>query len=98
MMRKGAASELDELGSPMYSARMKFQWPRAPLSMTVVEYSGSSGVNADDRVLGDGGYLLPRDAPAVAAVFRSIEEAEAAARVIKNRREDSTLGVVPQWP
>ncbi len=97
MMRRGAASELDELGSPTYSARMKFQWPSAPLSMVIVEYSGSSGVNADDRVLGDDGYLHPRNHPTVAAVFPTIGEAEAAAQSIMNRRENSTLGVVPQW-
>lgn len=90
-------NQIDELGHPAYTSRMKFQWPRAPLSMIVVEYAGSSMSGADDRVLGVHGAILsgaPSDPP---AVFDTIEAAAEAAKSIPNRRQGSSLGVVPSW-
>lgn len=93
----------DSLEDPAYVARIKAAWPALPTSMSVVEYcgtgdpfSGGDG-DADDRGLGRDGRILPRSSSELRAEFKTIEEAHAAAKLITNRRPNSTLGVTPTW-
>lgn len=74
-----------------------------PLSMIVIEYHGQGdaifGGCADDRALGADSLILDRherlrQAP---AVFPNIESAHAAAKLIRNRRPNSILGIAPSW-
>lgn len=91
----------DSLEDPAYVARIKAAWPALPTSMSVVEYCGTGdpffGGDADDRGLGRDGRILPRSSSEPRAEFKTIEEANAAAKLIINRRPNSTLGVTPTW-
>lgn len=74
-----------------------------PLDMKVVEFFGSGdqafGGAADDRPLGPDNIILDSRAQLVqsAIVFETLEEAQAAALKITNRRENSLLGILPRW-
>lgn len=91
-----AAFQIEELGHPNYTDRMKGQWRTAPTSMIVVEYLGAGG-STDDRPLCDRGTIAALTSIEPAARFATIEEAAAAAQRIPNRRKGSILGVVPSW-
>jgi hypothetical protein len=94
-------SRCPQLGDPAYTLQMKHSWRSQPTSMIVAEYHGYGdpffGGNADDRVLGECGTILPHAPNRPAAVFATIEEAAQAALKIPNRRPGSSLGVVPRW-
>lgn len=95
------------LEDPAYVVKTKSLWERsgcrAPLAMTVVEYLGHGdpafGGAADDRALGPDGKILgwPERLNEKPVVFHTIDAAHAAAKLIKNRRDGSILGVCPVW-
>lgn len=72
-----------------------------PKSMMVCEYAGTGdpffGGNQDDRLLGISGNIIVPRSNEQPAVFLTIEAAHEAAKAITNRRENSLLGVLPQW-
>lgn len=90
------------LENARYVSRSLSQWRSLPLSMSVIEYTGSGdpffGGSADDRALGKNGLILTRPyTQDDIAEFATIEQAHEAAQRIPNRRPDSILGVAPRW-
>lgn len=85
-----------------YVERMKALWRAPPLDMEVIEFLGTGdpafGGAADDRPLGREGRILARGhTQSDLAVFKTIDEAHEAAKLIPNRRHGSLLGVLPRW-
>ncbi|WP_321935346.1 hypothetical protein [Paraburkholderia sp. J8-2] len=90
-----------DLTDPACIEQHKSQWRVLPKSMIVIEFHGTGdaffGGSADDRALGTNGRIKENARDCETARFATIEEAHAAALLIPNRRQGSSLGVAPTW-